>query len=131
MCDFGTAKFVESHTMTGNIGTILYMSPEVLMDQVQQGMGTKVDVFSFGIIMHEVFFEKVPYRTNNEQIESVVALGTKVVQGLRPAIPDMIKTDTNEEEHAYLALMQRCWHKDPETRPSFDEIFSSLLDIQK
>jgi serine/threonine protein kinase len=30
ICDFGTAKSSQASTMTGSIGTLIYMSPEII-----------------------------------------------------------------------------------------------------
>lgn len=104
--------------MTGSIGTICYMSPEMLMNKVKQETSFKTDVYSFGIIMHEVFFEKVPY-LDSEDFDSIIALGSHVVKGLRPFIPDRSYSDA---ENAYIDLMQRCWSAKIAERPTFEEI---------
>jgi serine/threonine protein kinase len=100
------------------------MSPEVLSNRVQAEHKTKVDVYSFGIIMHETFFEMLPYRSNEEQFESIIALGTSVVNGLRPAIPHV--QELSNAEKRYLKLMQECWSTDPTERPDFEQIYSQL-----
>jgi serine/threonine protein kinase len=100
------------------------MAPEILINRVKNEHRTKVDVYSFGIILHEVFFEKLPYRTNDEQFESVIALGNRVVGGLRPSILD---DSYSTAETMYLELMKQCWHSDPEKRPTFDTIVAELI----
>jgi serine/threonine protein kinase len=47
--------------MTGNIGTLVYMSPEILLNQPYND---RCDVYSFGIIMHEMYFETRPYTSD-------------------------------------------------------------------
>jgi serine/threonine protein kinase len=101
------------------------MAPEVLRNKVQRDKGTLVDVYSFGIIMHEVFFEKMPYE--EERYDSIIGLGTDVVSGKRPFIQDR---EYSEKESEYLDLMQRCWDGVAENRPTFDEIFTIMLDVQ-
>jgi serine/threonine protein kinase len=114
--------------MTGNIGTILYMAPEILTSSVVQEQSTKIDVYSFGIIMYEAFFEEYPYHMNVEQFESIIALGTSIVGGLRPRIPVELLDNITQQEKQYLRLMERCWHGDPDNRPTFDEIFSNFME---
>jgi hypothetical protein len=96
------------------------MAPEALRNRVQKDLGTKVDVYSFGIIMHEVFFEQVPY--SELKVDSIIGLGTDVMNGLRPYVPEDIVV--SENEGLYLELMRKCWHNDPVERPSFDDIFT-------
>ena len=114
--------------MTGNIGTILYMSPEVLRDEVSLETSTKTDVYSFGIIMYEVFFEKLPYNENNSC--SSLGLSRKVTKGLRPFIPDGIMETISEPEKDYLRLMQECWVREPKDRPSFEDIYTVFMDMR-
>ncbi len=115
--------------MTGNVGTILYMAPEILRNKVNQAQSTKVDVYSFGIIMYEVFFEEQPYQANAEQFESIIGLATQVMDDTRPTIPWKLLADAQDKEKRYLELMKTCWHGDPTKRPSFDEVFSELMTI--
>jgi serine/threonine protein kinase len=105
------------------------MAPELLTNTVQHGQSTKVDVYSFGIIMYELFFETIPYRENEEKFESIVGLGTRVVGGLRPTLANFSRNGLSEAENLYLELMQECWSEDPEARPSFDQIFTKFMDI--
>ncbi len=109
--------------MTSNMGTIAYMSPESLMGQ---SSGIKSDVYSFGIIMHEVFFEQVPFQ--QYQLDGIISIATKVVQGERPMVPSEQELGLlSGNEQLYLILMQQCWKKLPEERPSFDDIFSVFM----
>jgi serine/threonine protein kinase len=107
------------------------MAPEILINRVQNDQRTKVDVYSFGIILHELFFEEQPYRTNEEQFDSIIALGNRVVGGLRPAVPEYLIDGISAAEEQYLMLMKQCWDGNPEQRPSFDDILSKLLNIEQ
>lgn len=116
--------------MTGSVGTILYMAPEILSNNVQQDETTKTDVYSFGIIMHELFFEELPYRTNEQQFDNIITLGTQVVGGLRPSIPMHLVHDISDSERKYLDLMQECWQTEAKDRPSFEQIYSEFIKFQ-
>lgn len=105
------------------------MAPEILQNKVDPDMSTKLDVYSFGIIMHEVFFEELPYRTNDEKFESVISLGSAIVYGLRPKIPKYLVENISEAESMYLTLMELCWDPNPSIRPSFEEILSIFMEI--
>jgi hypothetical protein len=80
--------------------------------------------------MHEIFFETVPYSTDNiAHLSSNVHLAMDIInENRRPEIP-MI--DFSEQETLYLLLAQQCWTKDAEKRPNFDEIHNVLQGILK
>eukprot|EP00055_Hartaetosiga_balthica_P017542 m.118528 g.118528 ORF g.118528 m.118528 type:complete len:197 (+) comp9343_c2_seq3:2-592(+) len=54
-----TRTMAPSATMTNGVGTPLYMAPEVL-DYKNRHLSLKADVFSFGVLMWEVWMCKVP-----------------------------------------------------------------------
>lgn len=122
VCDFGASKFMHGvSTMTGNVGTLLYCSPEVLRNKHYT---EKCDTYSFGIIMYEVFFETLPY--SEKPIDNMVSLALEVVEGKRPALLDR---QFSEVEQKYIALMEQCWMGDPIKRPSFSTILTEMEDI--
>nr|CAG4716008.1 unnamed protein product [Naegleria fowleri] len=107
ICDFGLSKTLSNsrtNSATTNIGTLFYMSNEMISGDTNYNH--KVDIYSFAIIMWELFFEENPYMNSNStklykfvknQKEEHDALGIKllfkVMHGLRPVIP----FNTNEE----------------------------------
>jgi serine/threonine protein kinase len=59
--DFGSTREVGeeiSANYTKGVGTPVYMAPEVLDDR---GYSMAADVYSFGILLHEMYTEKEPY----------------------------------------------------------------------
>ncbi|KAF0983328.1 hypothetical protein FDP41_010393 [Naegleria fowleri] len=79
VCDFGLSRVVSMNTQTnsftGNVGTMLYMSPELILEEdsetnkLTRENATKIDVYSYAIIMYELFFEETPYwNEDNEKI---------------------------------------------------------------
>lgn len=81
----------------------------------------KVDVYSFGIIMWELLTRAEPY----SDLDSHVAVAVGVAfRGLRPPVA----ADCGHPE--YVALMRRCWDKDPDVRPNFTEVVIELERIQ-
>ncbi|KAG2377897.1 hypothetical protein C9374_008982 [Naegleria lovaniensis] len=77
VCDFGLSREISTHTqthsLTGNIGTLIYMSPELILEEdsdngpnnLMKENATKIDVYSFAIIMYELLFEETPYWNEN------------------------------------------------------------------
>ncbi len=83
-----------------------------------QGFSSKTDVFSFGVLMWEVFANgKEPWAQMDNR--SVMRM---VNEGKRMQAP----SDTPEE---VVCLMRRCWGGDPERRPTFTEIRTMLAPI--
>lgn len=94
------------------------MAPEVISDSPYS---ESCDVYSFGIIMWELFFEKTPFSEYN-----VLILPGKILNGLRPTIPNLLQTSFEE----YFNLMQDCWAQDPTKRPKFKTVLKRLKMIQ-
>ena len=121
---------------------------------------SKIDVYSFAIIMWSLFFEEVPYTTSNHKkmnyfTESAdtnsLSVITLIVKGKRPTIPfaskeqlkewvqlfiqpkekRVLNDDFIESISKYMALMQQCWHQLPQERPSFDFILQELYEIAR
>lgn len=123
VCDFGLSRCFEESisksmqlSMTGKIGTPLYMAPELLEDDTHYGQG--IDVYAFAILAYEIVSGKEPYSENGKPI-SLSNLVRKVLSGGRPEISDGITEPMKE-------LLNRCWSQDIKERPSFDEIFEKL-----
>lgn len=64
LCDFGFARALSCTTLvlTSIKGTPLYMAPELVQEQPYD---EKVDVWSLGVILYELYFGKPPFYTNS------------------------------------------------------------------
>ncbi|KAL8235964.1 hypothetical protein R6Q59_017045 [Mikania micrantha] len=143
--DFGTAQILGVHQQDGSsasststfLGTIGYLAPEFAY---MRKVTTKVDVFSFGIIIMEFITRKRPTGlTENEGIQ--ITLPQLIKQALSKGINDLIEivdadlasdfstTQGVVEEILQLALC--CTRTDPDNRPEMNEILSSLTKISK
>jgi len=62
ICDFGCSKdATETVTLTSNFGTPLYEAPELFNGEEINDL-TKVDVFSFGLVLYEIIYGKLTYK---------------------------------------------------------------------
>ncbi|XP_016065011.1 PREDICTED: tyrosine-protein kinase ITK/TSK [Miniopterus natalensis] len=116
--DFGMTRFVLDDQYTSSTGTkfpVKWASPEVFSFS---RYSSKSDVWSFGVLMWEVFSEgKIPYenRSNSEVVEDIST-------GFRLYKPRLASS------HIY-QIMNHCWKEKPEDRPSFSRLFSQLGEI--
>jgi serine/threonine protein kinase len=111
-----------SYVLTGRTGAFCYMAPEVLMGQPYS---ESVDVFSLGVIMHELFSRRLlcaALMNTNEWDESE-GHARRVAAGFRPAIPAELPAELR-------ALIDACWHGVPELRPSAREVVRRLAAIK-
>lgn len=114
--DFGISRAVDQQTltMTGRvIGTPPFMSPEQL--QAPRGVGPRSDVFSLGTLLvyaatgHGPFDADSPYMTAYQVVHEEPSLG---------AVPAALR-----------AVVESCLDKEPEGRPSADELLVLLRDL--
>ncbi|TWW55188.1 Tyrosine-protein kinase ITK/TSK [Takifugu flavidus] len=116
--DFGMTRFVLDDKYTSSQCSkfpVKWSAPEVIK---YCKFSSKSDIWSFGVLMWEVYSEgRLPYdnRTNTEVLE---ALST----GLRLLKP-RLAPDT-----VYL-LMEWCWKEKPEDRPCFAVLLHELASI--
>ena len=93
--DFGLSRIFEQSLdnctlleMTTQVGTPLYMAPELIECEEKYGAG--VDVYAFGIILYELITGLIPYSELEDHI-SPFKLLKKVNEGYRPQIPKDIR----------------------------------------
>ncbi|MFJ7200637.1 MULTISPECIES: serine/threonine-protein kinase [unclassified Streptomyces] len=114
--DFGISRAVDQQTltMTGRvIGTPPFMSPEQL--QAPRGVGPRSDVFSLGTLLvyaatgHGPFDADSPYMTAYQVVHEEPSLG---------AVPEALR-----------AVVESCLDKEPEGRPTADDLLVLLRDL--
>jgi len=117
ICDFGLSRVVDrSKLMTGNVGTVSWIPPEIFE---KKQYNEKCDVYSFGIILWELYYRKVPF----SEI-SAFEIPLYVIDGKRPPL-------TKELPKGYSKLMKACWFGKSSRRPSFTQIIKALTKMQQ
>ena len=112
--DFGLAKIVESNTdrvqlTSQGVGTYWYLPPECFEEKKNVDISSKVDIWSVGVILFEMFFRKKPFGQNYTQdklLKDHVMQNAKVVD-----IPS--KPNISEECKDFI---KRCLAYHPEDR---------------
>ncbi|KAG0271369.1 hypothetical protein BGZ95_000833, partial [Linnemannia exigua] len=99
------------------IGVMAYIAPERFRNPSY--FDANCDIYSLGVLLWELTtghpaFAKVPQDVN---------LAVAIMNGKR-------ETPVDGTPVMYKALYERCWHSDPESRPSLDEILDSLAKVR-
>ncbi|XP_027692173.1 tyrosine-protein kinase TXK isoform X1 [Vombatus ursinus] len=116
--DFGMTRYVLDDEYISSSGAkfpVKWSAPEVFHFNKYS---SKSDVWSFGILMWEVFTEgKMPFaKESNLQVVEAISKGFRLY---RPHLAPMIVYE----------VMYSCWHEKPEGRPTFAELTQALTDI--
>uniref|UniRef100_A0A8C5H4V2 Tyrosine-protein kinase n=1 Tax=Gouania willdenowi TaxID=441366 RepID=A0A8C5H4V2_GOUWI len=109
--DFGMTRYVLDNQYTSSSGAkfpVKWSPPEVLH---YSKYSSKSDIWSFGVVMWEVYSEgRTPFE-NRSNVEVV----TDITRGIRLYRP-------HRASPSLYAVMYRCWHEKPQGRPPFSDI---------
>eukprot|EP00937_MAST-01D_sp_MAST-1D-sp2_P007678 g7678.t1 len=111
-------------TMTANVGTPVYMAPELASSERQAHYSGAVDVYAFALVAWSVFTTERAFDCEFEEAGSVFALMERVRDGLRPRL------DSPRIPAFYRELLPQCWRQDPEQRPSFAQVLSRIYESE-
>jgi serine/threonine protein kinase len=117
--DFGLCACVkaqntrhDTYKMTGNTGTLRYMAPEVALGAPYN---KTVDVYSFSVIMWQVFTGKIPFSSLGRK-----AFMDKVIVGrARPYL------DSSWPQR-FRSLLEKCWNHDKDKRPDIADVLNEI-----
>jgi len=100
---------------------LFWTAPELLQERnhksVQCTKTQKGDVYSYGIILHEIFTRDEPYY-QLEPKDVLVKIRKRLVPAFRPDVPK----DVEGCDNRFIRLMQQCWDNEPSVRPTFADI---------
>ncbi|NXU59538.1 GUC2C protein, partial [Turnix velox] len=104
----------------------LWTAPEHLR---HADVSQKGDVYSYGIIAQEIILRKETFYTghcwdNREKLYRVQS-----GKGAKPFRPDLSLETVGEGDMEVYTLVKSCWEEDPEKRPDFKKIESTLAKI--
>ena len=113
--DFSCAHNLTTTTiMSKQVGTHRWMAPEILKD-MKPTVTKACDVFSYGMVLYEIFARKIPY----DDLPSNASVGIAVLMGKRPPIPATVPPFLQ-------SVLETCWKEDPKQRPPFETIVVAI-----
>jgi len=100
------------YNLTGMTGSLRYMSPEVA---TFKPYNLKADVYSFGILLHQIYSMDIPFRGYNISMfrECVIE------KGFRPGVPE-------KWPESWKALVRSCWAGDWTKRPDMKQVEDTI-----
>ncbi|KAJ7225585.1 kinase-like protein, partial [Mycena pura] len=110
--DFGISKMVDKdEAFTGMRGTVYWMAPEVVDNSAKRGYDSKVDIWSLGCVVLEMWTGKRPWIG-----EEVISVMLKLYRDkLPPPIPPDILEGLSEFA---LCFRRECFAMNPQERPT-------------
>jgi len=116
--DFGLAKtMMNTNTTNTFCGTLNWMAPEQYDEE--QMINEKVDVYSYGMILYEMLYERIPYEG-----KAPPQVMRCVTNGVLPQFP------YDDQNKSVYDLMKKCISNDPNDRPTFEEIFQEFENFE-
>uniref|UniRef100_A0A8B9PZZ7 Tyrosine-protein kinase n=1 Tax=Apteryx owenii TaxID=8824 RepID=A0A8B9PZZ7_APTOW len=118
--DFGMTRYVLDDQYTSSSGAkfpVKWCPPEVFN---YSRFSSKSDVWSFGVLMWEVFTEgKMPFeKSSNYEVVTMVSQGHRLY---RPKLACKLVYD----------VMMMCWQEKPEARPTFEDLKTAAAQVQE
>ena len=107
LADFGSATKLGDSPLTDLSGTILYMAPEVLL---QEPYRERCDIWSFGCVVADVLGVTLPHQ-RDPSLPSLVAAYRAMSSSDGAIVPDFLPADIAN-------FLRSCLRRDPLKRPS-------------
>ncbi|KAL2776802.1 heat-stable enterotoxin receptor precursor [Daubentonia madagascariensis] len=104
----------------------LWTAPEHLR---QANISQKGDVYSYGIIAQEIILRKETFYTLSCRDRNEKIFRVENSNGMKPFRPDLFLETAEEKELEVYLLVKSCWEEDPEKRPDFKRIETTLAKI--
>lgn len=122
LADFSLKSFKKyAGIMINYVNKSQYTAPEYLEDRgnVVQNCRKPADVYSFGVILWEIFTKKRPFQ--GISLKKLVELVGK--ERSRPKIPDEIPKEIAN-------IIRVCWQHDEEQRPAFAALVKNMQNLK-
>lgn len=111
LCDYGFICETRSGLAKTICGTVIYMSPEMILNKCYDPMAS--DVWSLGILLYVMLTGSVPWRSTSE-----IGLEQEIVKGF--------ETDLSALSEIAKNIITRCCDQNTATRATIDQILDML-----
>jgi len=127
VCDFGVARQMPAFAGRGQAtndpdatgGTLAYMAPEVLLDQLPDG---RADIFSLGVVLYEMLTRRSPFATDDKK---------DVAERVLSDSPPALRTSMPSAPVELGAIVGRMLAKEPAARySSAADLLRDLLELE-
>ncbi|XP_050411837.1 uncharacterized protein LOC126826797 isoform X2 [Patella vulgata] len=122
LSDLGLAKV--GLGVTNQVGSPVYMAPEILLVDTKTPYDTKADVYSLGIILWELWYGQDV--ADHIQVMIMGSFEESIKRGLRPSLT--LKTKPPSE---WANMITKCWDKHAPARPKCNFIMDFFADFIK
>ena len=112
-------KYIDSHGEHAVAFRDLWTAPELLKSKYELKVTQGCDVYSFSIILQEIFTRNDPYCEVTGAMDIIDVLQDIELNGLRPEHADDTPVKVRQ-------IMEIAWSEEPMSRPSFDQICKML-----
>jgi serine/threonine protein kinase len=113
LIDFGFSReYGEAIGLSIGKGTLVYMAPEIWVTNYSP----KVDVWSFGVLLYETLVADMSFHSEAGRNRFMAVMNSDK----RPDLKDALQVTKD--------LINDCWKENPDHRPSFEEIWSRLVE---
>ncbi|PKY47278.1 kinase-like protein, partial [Rhizophagus irregularis] len=104
-------------------GVIPYMDPKIPKDH-SCDLTKKSDIYSLGVLFWELTSRKSPFdfETKNNYPFEIIKIKSNILEGMR----EKPSPSTN---HKFIALYEKCWQHEPNTRPKIRQVISELEEL--
>lgn len=121
LSDFGFSKVVNEDDVTGtNLGSPATKAPEIM---IGKDYNAKVDLWSVGVIMFQLFYNRLPFQARNaKELQEVIfsSNGVKLPKGNNNPMSDIC-----------FNLIDKLLQKEPSKRIDFDKYFNNEFFSKK
>ncbi|KAL4490792.1 hypothetical protein ABPG72_021846 [Tetrahymena utriculariae] len=118
--DYGLTKEVEKK-LKSLVGTPNYMAPEILFAyQQNQVYDEKIDIWSFGLILYEMFTCQQLFKGDDQR---------QIFQKILNYNNNFDCPQLQVQFQEICQLVRKCLQKDPQKRPDFKQVQKELKDI--
>lgn len=122
LADFGFARLIQNSSviMTGQLGTLTYMAPE-LIQNYEIKADKSIDVYAFAVILFQILCGQLKYNNGKDPKHNEKIFKKHIINGYRFDLPGEDILPNN-----FRQMITECWSQQPIERWPMEEIVKAL-----